>query len=128
MFSEQYAVSTNWEGIGDKERSMLWAQYESDIRKRGLPIIVRGEIVFSREVEIKEGEKCPLCWEHKEESTQGFVKIIDPAFETGFLDKGGVWAYCPHRKRGFILISGTKILAKLPPARKRKAKYKEYED
>ena len=126
MFDLQYAISRNWEGIGEKERSILWAQYEQDIRKRGLPVIVNGEIVFSREVEIKEGEICPLCRENKIESTQGMTKIIDPAFENGFLDKGGVWAYCPHRSRGF-LGGGKDTLIKPPPGKKGKSKYGDFE-
>lgn len=40
-----------------------------------------------------ENGKCAIC------KDSGIVKTINPEYENGFYDKGGIYADCPHLKR-----------------------------
>ena len=118
-----YANSKNWEKADEKERGMMMAEYLTDVKDRGLPVIVKEEIIWSKDVEVKEGELCPFCsWNHLK-SVRGFVKIIDPYYQ-GFFDKGGVWARCPHQTRGY-LGGGRMPLVKISNKKKRRRFFRE---
>jgi len=114
-----YANSENWKRADKREQGMMIAEYLVDIKTRGLPIIVKGEIIWSKEVEVEEGKLCPFCSWNNLKSIRGFVKIIDPYHPEGFLDTGGVWARCPHQTRRYF--GGGRIpLVKIGSKRRRR--------
>ena len=88
------------DSIQRTEKRMM--DYKRIVREKGLPIVLNGEVHFSKNypnlVEERERSgRCRFCSKSIPASMAdaSMVKIIDPAFPNGFLDKGGVWAKCP---------------------------------
>ena len=106
-----WGFSDYWENIDIDRRKKQMSDYIKLVEEKGIPIILNGvKVEFSgdspelslsqKEIHGKKIRVCKFCKNTKPFSLQGsMVKIIDPNFPEGFLDKGGVWATCPHITR-----------------------------
>lgn len=108
MITSDWTNSEFWASLSSGDKRVEVAKYLRRVRELGLPVVVAGakglEIEWSHpeiELEIDKNNQCHLCRRSFTDppSMRTWVRIIDPHFPEGFLDKGGVAAKCPHIMR-----------------------------